>query len=112
MEHQATPIVYPTVRLAGNTYEVRFTCGSIIRLKNEYGIELDQLQGKQLRGAEAIEQTCKLLAAGISHQAKLTVQEIADSIDLAEMHAYANAITEALKKAAPQTEGPKLQPIQ
>ncbi len=100
MEHD--PISYPTVTLDGQKYEVRFTAGAIIRLKKEHQIELSGLT--QVKGAEAIEQTCKLLAAGISKQAQLTVEQVADMIDLADLPIYVNAIGEALKKVSAQVE--------
>lgn len=97
------PISYPKVKLGDQEYEVCFTAGSVIRLKKEHSLDLNSLD-KDLKGAEAIEQTCKLLSAGISKQAKFTVEQIADMIDLADLPLYAQAIGEALKKVSAQIE--------
>lgn len=104
MQSTDPQVAYPTVWLGDTEYTVKFTAGSIIRLKRDYGIELDSLAGQQLKGADAIEKTCKLLAAGISHAVTMDVQEVADKIDLQDLGKYSAAVVEALKKAAPQTE--------
>lgn len=109
MEHD--PVEYPKVQVGAELVEVRFTCGSIIRLKKEQGIDLEELAKQTVKGADAIERTVKLLAAGIAHSVKMTTEELADKIDLRELPVYAAAINEALKKAAPQASSePKPKP--
>lgn len=109
MEHD--PVEYPKVLIGGQQVEVRYTCGSIIRLKNEENITLEDIASQTLRGAEAIERTVKLLQAGINHTMKLTSAELADQIDLRDLPKFAAAINEALKKAAPQaTPTPEAKP--
>lgn len=101
MENVADPIQYPTLTLGAETFEVRFRCGDIIRLKKDHGIDIGEV--KQLKGSDALEYTLLLLSAGIAHQAKKTVEELADMVDLAELPKVSAALTEALKKASPQT---------
>lgn len=95
----ADPIVYPKIHIAGELVEVKFRCGDIIRLQKD-GVDIGEM--RQLKGVEAMQQTLKMLSAGIAHQTKKTADELADLIDLAELPAIANAIGEALKKASPQ----------
>jgi hypothetical protein len=99
---QLDPVEYPKVKLGDQELEVRYTCGSILRLKKEFNIDLDAMSGQPLKGAAAIERTLALLAVGISAKTVLTIDEIADQIDLRNLPVYAAAINEALKKAAPQ----------
>jgi len=103
---QTDPVTYPKVRIGAQDVEVRFTCGSILKLKKEFDIDLDTLAdpSKQLKGAAAIERTLKLLAAGVSHSFKGTVDELADQIDLSDFSRAAGAINESLKKALPQAQ--------
>ena len=117
--HKATmhteAVTYPKIKLGDKEYELRFSCGSIIRLKKEHGIELDELVKKdengepvKVKGAEAIERILTLLHAGVGKQAALSMEQIADLIDLGDLKQYADAINEALKKASSQalTEAP------
>lgn len=94
------PIQYPTIQLGNEIFVVKFRVGDIIRLKKEHQIELGEMT--TLKGAEAFEQMLILLQAGIAHQAKKTVDELADLVDLAEFPVYTDAVTQALKKASPR----------
>jgi hypothetical protein len=103
---QPDPITYPTVHLGDQDIELKYTVGAIIRLKKDYGLELDQIY-KGVKGADMLEQTCQLIAAGVAHSCDMTVQQIADAITLIELPKYSAAVVEALKKATPQTEAAK-----
>lgn len=96
---ETDPIKYPTVVIDGTPVEVKFRCGDIIRLKKE-GVDIGDL--KPVQGVDAMQRTLTFLQHGIAHQMKKTVEELADSVDLANLPTIANAINEALKKASPQ----------
>jgi hypothetical protein len=96
---QNDPIQYPTVSIDGTPVEVKFRCGDIIRLKKA-GVDIGDLS--PVKGVEAMERTLTFLQHGIAHQMKKTVDELADSVDLANLPAIGEAINEALKKASPQ----------
>lgn len=96
------PIEYPTLTLGGERFEVKFRSGDIIRLKKTNSIDLFQMGKETLTGVEALERTLVLLAAGISHQATKTVEELGNLVDLADVPRVAQAINTAILKAAPQ----------
>ncbi len=128
---QADAQDYPHVSLGGKDYEVRFSVGAVLRLKRLYDIDMEQLSNKcpvcegdkaiencptcggtgtiLLKGAEAIDRVCKLLAAAIGNQTKLTSMEIADMIDIPRLQYYADAVNEAIKKAG-ESKSPKKEP--
>lgn len=108
MEHD--PVEYPKVQIGEQLVEVRYTCDSIIRLKKEHEIDLEDIAKQTVKGADAIERTVKLLAAGIAHSVKLNLGELADLMELRDLPRYAAAINEALKKAAPQATPAEAKP--
>jgi len=101
------PISYPKIEIGGDTVEVKFRAGDIIRLK-KLGVDIGNLEA--VRGADAIERASKLIAAGISHakgvknsdQLEALANEIADELDLPAFKAAGDAVNESLKKAFPQ----------
>lgn len=94
------PVEYPKVTLGDKIYEVKFRTGDLMRLKKEHKIELGQME--RLQGVDAMERMIVLLQAGIAHQAKLTVEEIADCIVIGEFPIYSEAVNLAISKASPQ----------
>ena len=102
------PVQYPTVTLEGKTYEVKFRCGDILRLKKDKQIDLLGGITETLKGSDAMSRTLELLAAGLSHtQAGFTADQLADMVDLAELKTVAETVTAALLKAVPQAKPEK-----
>ncbi len=93
------PVQYPVIELAGTTYEVKFRAGDVIRLKKQ-GIDIGE--NVTLRGAEAVERTLILLQAAVSHQAKLSIEELQDMVDWARVPEVNLCITEAISKVSAQ----------
>jgi hypothetical protein len=97
------PVTYPTVTLDGKSYEVKFRCGDILRLKKDKDIDLLGGITEQLKGADAMNRTLELLASGLAHtQAGFTAEQLADMVDLAQLKTVAETVTAALLKAVPQ----------
>lgn len=109
MENIASdPIEYPTVLIDGKPVEVKFRCGDIIRLKRDHGIDIAEV--KELKGADALEHTLKMLSAGISHKVQKSSDELMDLVDLADFMKIADAVTGAIKKAFPQAKTTEAKP--
>jgi hypothetical protein len=96
---QPDPIHYPTVDIDGAKVEVKFRCGDIIRMKKA---NIDIGDKTALKGADAIERMLTFLQYGLSHAMTITVDSLADKIDLAQLPVYTLAVNEALKKVSPQ----------
>lgn len=98
------PLEYPKITLGGETFEVKFRSGDVIRLKKDNSIDLFQMGKETLTGIDALERTLVLFQAGISHQAAKSIEELGNLIDLADVPAVAEAINRAILKAAPQAK--------
>lgn len=98
------PIQYPKILLDGESVEVKFRCGDLIRLKKD-GVDIGAMG--EVKGVDAIERTLKLLSAGIAHHVKKSTEDLADLVDLVDFPKVAAAINEALKKATPQATTPE-----
>jgi len=97
---QADPVKYPTVQVGDRTFTVKFRTGDVIRLKTDHNIDL----GEQVtvKGAEALSRTLLILQSGIAHQAAVTVEELADAIEYAQIPEINVAIIEAISKVTAQ----------
>lgn len=98
------PIEYPKITLAGETFEIKFRAGDIIRLNKTSSIDLFQMGKETLTGIDALERTLMLFQAGISHQVTKSIEEIGNLVDLADVPMVADAINHAILKAAPQAK--------
>ncbi len=97
------PITYPTITLNdGQTYELKFRVGDIIRLKKDHGIEIGVQMN--LKGIEGIDMGLKLLTAALAHKIVLTPEQAGDLIDMANFPEVMGAITEALGKVSARSK--------
>lgn len=92
------PIDYPKITIAGREVEVKFRCGDAIQLYKQYGIDLWSLKVPAAT-AERAEWLLRLLAAGIAHAGSTSVEELSNSIGIAQLNVVDKVIAEALKKA-------------
>ena len=92
------PVTYPSVTLGGQTYRMRLTCGAAVRLYKEHGIDIS----KTAEGVLVFEKVAAIIAAAITDQAKMTVEEVADLIDFRDMQKYSEAVGELLGKPTAQ----------
>jgi len=102
------PVTYPVVHLPvigdpnkSEPYTVCFTVDAIGELLSKYQIDLFTPQ-KLDGGMANLEHACKLLSAGISHQAQLSVEDLRKRVNLLILPEISAAISQAISKASPQ----------
>jgi hypothetical protein len=88
------------VTLSGKSYGLRFTGGSVIRLRKN-GLDLDQLREQALSGSMAVERIVTLLQASCAELSGFTVEQVGDMVPLNRMKEISEAINEAIKKVLP-----------
>lgn len=108
------PVTYPVVHLPvigdpnkSEPFTICFTVDAIGELLSKYQIDLFTPQ--KLDGAmQNLDHACKLLSAGISHQANVPVEDLRKRVNLLILPEISEAITRAISKASPQV--PTIQP--
>jgi hypothetical protein len=102
MESAATdPVKYPTVRLDGKDYELKFRASDLVNLQKNHSIDL--FVPVEVKGVAALEKLGIIIAAAIAHTgAALTPEQVMDSIELGEVPIYSLAVIEAQKKVSPE----------
>jgi hypothetical protein len=102
MTPNVDPVKRATVHLGDKDYPLKFRLSDLTKLSTDHGIDL--FVPVESRGIEAIMRMAKIIQAGIAHTgAQLSLDDIAESIELPEIPVYALAITEATKKASPES---------
>jgi hypothetical protein len=107
------PVTYPVVHLPvigdpnkSEPFTVCFTVDAIGLLKTQWQIDLFEPQ--KLDGAMAnLEHACRLLSAGISHQAQISVEDLRKRVNLLILPDISAAISQAISKASPQVATPE-----
>ena len=102
------PVTYPVVHLPvigdpnkSEAFTVCFTVDAIGLLLSQYQIDLFTPQ-KLDGGMANLDHACKLLSAGISHQAQISVEDLRKRVNLLILPELSAAISQAISKASPQ----------
>lgn len=103
------PTEFPRVILGSETYEVKFRCGDVIRLKKECQIDVFTMFTKpedggppKITGIDGMERTFLLLSYGLSHEKSFKPDELADLVGFERMAEMSIAVMQALGKAFAQ----------
>jgi len=84
-----------TIEIDGEEYKIKFPAYSLIKLKNERGIELKDLQDEEV--ASDIETIVALIWAGLIHNdGAPTFDEVAKDIEISELQEAAEKVTQVI----------------
>lgn len=87
-----------TVNVAGKEREIRFPVSALIKLKKEAGINISDLQSDEEK-ARDIETIVALIWAGlVTDDPDLTIDYLADNMELHELNEVAEKIGEAINQ--------------
>jgi len=90
------PIEYPRIFLEGQSIEIKFRIGDLIRLKKS-GIDIGDVT--PVKGVEAYERMMAMLQAGVAHTLKKSVEELSEIITVAEFPLITEAVNAAFEQA-------------
>lgn len=104
------PVTYPTIQLARidnpsefDTYPLRFSVDAMEYLLATYAIDIfTNPSPEEVKGLKGVERACKILCGAISDQAKVPYEEMRKRVDLLNMPAIGQAISEAISKVQTQ----------
>jgi len=95
------PIVYPRIMLDGQSIEIKFRIGDLIRLMKSGIVVEDKTP---VKGAEAYERTLAMLQAGVAHAMEKTPEELSLMVTIAEFPLITEAVNAAFDQARNQQE--------
>lgn len=108
------PVTYPIIHLPviGNPnqteeFTVFFSVDAITWLLSAH--QIDIFQQRDFKKADgtmdpiaAVEHSCKLLVAGISHMATISIEDMRKRVDISNLQDIAAAVNRAISKVSPQ----------
>lgn len=98
----ADPIPHPKVKLGDTEYPIKFRLYDLVQLEKEHGIDL--FTRVEVAGLAAMDRLAKILAAGVSHAVKMSLEDVMKNMELNDIPIYALAIAEAQKKVSPEAQ--------
>lgn len=91
------PVQYPRIKIGDEFVRLRFRCGDILRLEAE-GLDIFALP--QATGTAAVKMFMTLLKHAIAHDRTVSIEELADAVDYADLGEVQTLLTAAIKKAS------------